>query len=150
MESKSSKRRLESRSREDAALELRKRGLTHVEISRELGVSDTTAYNLTKRAVQRLMEHLNESAAEVRKIEEGRLDALLNAVWLPAMKGDPKAILAALRVSESRRKLLGVDAPPPQQEVKFISDTASVQAELLQRLNAVAAPKGDSSSPQSS
>jgi hypothetical protein len=46
---------------------------------------------------------------EVLTMELERLDALLNAIWDQAMSGDVKAVDSALRVINTRAKLLSLD-----------------------------------------
>jgi len=91
------------------ALELRKAGVTFEQIATRLGFSDRgAAYKAICRALE---ETLTEPAEELRTLETERLDRLLLAVWKPALEGDLKAVDRVLRILESRRKLLGLDAP---------------------------------------
>ena len=50
-------------------------------------------------------------ATEVRALELGRLDAMLEGLWSRVREGSPPAVSAAVRVSERRSRLLGLDAP---------------------------------------
>lgn len=47
---------------------------------------------------------------EVRKLEMDRLDALQEAAWMQAVRGDLKAIDTALKVITTRAKLFELDA----------------------------------------
>lgn len=47
--------------------------------------------------------------SEARQLEDARLDDLTSAVWAKAMKGDVGAANAAIRISERRSKLWGLD-----------------------------------------
>ena len=58
-----------------------------------------------------LGDETKEEVGKLRAIELRRLDMMLKAVSPRAMRGDVKAIGAALRISERRAKLLGLDAP---------------------------------------
>ena len=40
-----------------------------------------------------------------------RLDAMLYAVWIDVLQGDAGAVSTALKISERRSRLLGLDAP---------------------------------------
>ena len=47
----------------------------------------------------------------LRELEVQRLDAMLYAVWNDAQQGDAGAVSTALKISERRSRLLGLDAP---------------------------------------
>lgn len=91
------------------ALELRKAGATYETISQMLGYSSkSTAFN----AVNKLMQSTKrEGSKEAFEMELRRLDDLLMALWPQARQGEFGAIDRTLRIMESRRKLLGLDAP---------------------------------------
>lgn len=100
------------------AFNLRKAGATYLQIGQQLGVSEQMAHKyIASRHAE--LEKLEEAEAkdlhrinqERRRLEEERLDALILGLWPAASKGDPQSASAALRVLESRRKLLGLDAP---------------------------------------
>jgi len=120
------------------ALELRKAGQGYRAIGAQLGISEAQAHRDVKAALVRLAELELESADELRTMELARLDTLQVAAMrvllsthplvsggkvLSRFTSDGEAIgltddgprLAAidrlLRISESRRKLLGLDAP---------------------------------------
>jgi len=91
------------------ALELRRRGKSYAEIARELGYSSGSgAHAAVKKALRKT---LKEPADELRKMENARLDAMLNALWPEIEKGNPKAIAAGVKISDRRAKLNGLDAP---------------------------------------
>ena len=95
--------------RQQEALELRGRGKSYDEIAVALGYkSRSSAFKSVKSAMTKLGR---ESVAELRTLEDRRLDDLQDAIWPMAMKGKPGSVRAALAVSESRRRLWGVDAP---------------------------------------
>lgn len=104
-------RRAVASERKVRAFALRKEGKPLRAIAEELGVS----HEMVRRYVRDGLEELNRSrlddATELRTLEEARLDGLLQGLWAPATGGDEKAAAVALRVCESRRKLLGLDAP---------------------------------------
>ena len=91
------------------ALELRKAGATYEAISQMLGYSSkSTAFN----AVNKLMQTTKrEASKEAFEMELRRLDDLLMALWPMARQGELPAIDRTLKIMESRRKLLGLDAP---------------------------------------
>ena len=106
---KVTKTKLAIRERQKTALELRLAGKTFREIAAELGYqSPHGAFDAVGGA---LKEVTREPAEDLRKMELQRLDALHAALWPAAIKGDPVSVAGCLRVSESRRKLLGLDLP---------------------------------------
>lgn len=91
------------------ALELRRAGLDYQSIADQIGYTNRgTAYHAVQSALRR---GFVEPAAEVRQLESERLDALQQAVWEAALRGDTKAIDRVLRISDQRAKLLGLNAP---------------------------------------
>jgi hypothetical protein len=73
--------------KERRALELRKGGATYNRIAQVLGYSDEGgAAKAVKRA---LADTLQEPAAEIRKLEAERLDAMQSALWPAALSGKP-------------------------------------------------------------
>jgi len=94
-----------------AAYNLKKAGKTWDEIATIVG------YANGKVASVEVRRYITEAAAvlghkereEVLHIELDRLDALLDAVWDTAMQGDTKAVDSALRVINTRAKLLGLE-----------------------------------------
>jgi hypothetical protein len=91
------------------ALELRGLGMSYRAIAEALGWrSPATAYGVVQRAMRKLVR---EAAAEAVALEADRLDNYLRALAPRALAGDLEALDRAIRISESRRKLLGLDAP---------------------------------------
>lgn len=124
--------------RRQQALELRKAGHSYRAIGAELGMSEAQAHRDVKAALTRLAQMELASADELRTMELTRLDTLaVEAMRVllathPLISGGkvlsgfteegtaigltddgPKlaAIERLIRISESRRKLLGLDAP---------------------------------------
>jgi len=110
-QSATSARRVGARERELAAVGLRLQGLPYGAIAERLGTSRGTAHALVLRSLERTAEALGESAGILRQVEIERLDAMLAGLWPAATSGDVSAVNAALRVSERRARLLGLDAP---------------------------------------
>lgn len=98
------------------ALDLRIQGLSYRRIGKVLGVSQTAAHRYVTEEIGKVVEECSDKADTLRQMEIERLDdALLRVVNSEAYKqGDAKAVAAAVRVCESRRKLLGLDAPTRQ------------------------------------
>lgn len=99
----------EALERQRRALELKIAGATYREIAAALGYGDGSAAYKAVQAGKRL--GFVEPAAELRQIESDRLDRLQRAVWTNAVKGDLPAVNAALKISDQRAKLLGLNAP---------------------------------------
>src|SRR6202022_3617223 len=89
-------------------IDLKRQGHTECEIARRSGVSQQAV----SKAVLKYVRNLPALAADdLRRLEAERLDALSAALAPAIAKGDPRSIEAAVRISERRAKLLGLDAP---------------------------------------
>ena len=115
------------------ALDLRVAGLSLAQIGRELGVDESTACRYVKDALADLAKRNDGNAETLRALELERLDKLQRTAERILAKnhvvvsgktimydGDTKLVddgpvLAAIdrlvRIAESRRKLMGIDAP---------------------------------------
>ena len=127
------------------ALALRLKGLSYAKMSLALQCSASTAYDRVQRALARVPV---EDANEYRRIELERLDTLLEKVLAKATSDDKGFLFAvdrALAISESRRKLLGLDAPT-RQMITVVTEDATEAAirELEAQLaaNAGGSPDG--------
>ena len=103
-------------------------GITSVAaIGAKLGESEKMAGRLLREGLaERGREHPQGREALVA-LECDRLDAMLSAVWDKATTGDAKAVEFALKISERRVKLLGLEQPAkgdhaPRQEVTPLTD----------------------------
>ena len=96
--------------RRSEALALRKLGATYVEIGEQLGVTGGRAWQIVQAAFAEQRETMAEKAADAIDVELLRLDAMLFALRTKLMKGNCRAIETALRISDRRAKLLGLDA----------------------------------------
>lgn len=95
--------------------ELRGQGLTYAAIGKRVGVTKAKAWEAVQRAFR---DTLTEPAETARAVELARLEDMHDralAVLEAQEPSSPGAILGAIdrivKVSESRRKLLGLDAP---------------------------------------
>lgn len=98
------------------ALELRKTGKTYRQIAARLQCSLSVAHGYVAGALDELRSQVQESARDLREIEIAKLDDLelrLRRRLKPGCSDADCAKLATaiLKLSESRRKLLGLDAP---------------------------------------
>jgi len=93
------------------ALDLRIAGATYSQIGRQLEVSEKTAYLDVQAGLGRLDTVTKQKAERLRDLEARRLDQLTLALAPGIRAGDPRAIVAAVRVMERRARLFGLDAP---------------------------------------
>jgi prolyl-tRNA synthetase len=122
------------------ALALRKMRKSYREIGKALGVSYKTVERDVKAALADLTKASESEAEDLRALELASLDAAAAAIAKMVLAGNLAAIDRWLKLSESRRKLLGLDAA---QEIKNIGNLSD--AELIAgaaRLFAGALPKG--------
>lgn len=99
------------RDRAARALELRIAGATYRQIGAQLEVSEKAAYYDVQDALGTLDAVVKEKAERLRELEAARLDRLNVALANGIKLGDPRAVVAAVRVMERRAKLFGLDAP---------------------------------------
>lgn len=92
------------------ALRLREAGLTYERIAQQLGVNLRTAWDDVQIGLE---ISLYEPADQVRELELRRLDAMWATMYTKAIGGNIEATHAALRIQERRAKMLGIDAPNP-------------------------------------
>jgi transposase-like protein len=108
----------EQRARALAAAERRalifeyvKAGSSYRDIAHAFGVSHTQIWRDVRRVLDDLQQTTVQDATSYRLLELTRLDQLLQGLWPEAILGNVPAVLAALRISERRARLLGLDAP---------------------------------------
>jgi hypothetical protein len=94
------------------ALELRKAGMSFAAIAGALGVSASQASRDVKAALITVKKADKLHTAHLRMLESERLDTATVAIAKQVKQGDPAAIDRWLKLSDARRKLLGLDAPP--------------------------------------
>jgi len=92
------------------ALELRKAGATYRQIAAQLGTSAHTAFDDVQAELRELRTQTKQEAEDLRHLELQRCDAMTEGLWKDVKNGSAKAVLAAVRVSERRSRLLGLDA----------------------------------------
>jgi hypothetical protein len=92
-------------------LELRKAGASYREIARRLNVNVHTAHGDIGAELAAIRERTVEGAADLRQLELQRFDEMTAGLWPQIQAGSPPAVSAAIRVSERRSRLLGLDEP---------------------------------------
>ena len=105
--------RLES---EMQTIKLRREGYTIAEIAERLGTCEKTVFNRLKSAMDRVREEIKIDAQMHREMELDKLERLESKLYRAAdatFDNEEICRLSAqiVRISESRRKLLGIDAP---------------------------------------
>ena len=86
-------------------------GLNYQDMADQLNVSIGTIASDIKSLLDEWREAKIGLIDDAVLLEERRLDVILNAIWLKAKEGDNSAIDRFLKLSESRRRLRGLDAP---------------------------------------
>lgn len=108
-------RHIEASERACHALSLRLRGHSYRAVARALGVSLSTAHGYVAEALADLRTHTAEQAQTLRDLEAHKLDRAERFTWRALRSADPADVAKlanTLRsISESRRRLLGLDAP---------------------------------------
>lgn len=94
-----------------AAMDLRRQGNSYRQIGLLMGIAPNAAWNLVQTELLAIREAMSEDTEAVRDLELQRCDEWNKALGPGVRIGDPAAISAAIRVSERRAKLLGLDAP---------------------------------------
>jgi hypothetical protein len=108
---------LSAAERRAKAWELRLAGATLEQIGKQLGVTRQAVHYLLKRTLADLEKVNLDAAADLRAIEDARLEGRLLeiSVLIQAHKSDPDMVakLDARRqaISDAKRKLWGLDAP---------------------------------------
>ena len=109
-------------------LELRLAGANLEAIGRQVGLHKS---NVSRRIKDALADIPAAEADALRTIENERLDAMQVAIWGKVRKGDHGAIDRAIRISERRSRLNGLDAPQRVDLGARAVDIESVAREIM-------------------
>lgn len=94
------------------ALTLRKQGYTLEKIAEQCGYQDKSgAFRAIKRELDRIPA---PAVADLRKVEEMRLDDMLKAIYTEAEGGNMWAIDRVIAISKRRSEVTGLDARPDE------------------------------------
>ena len=93
------------------AIQLKAMGYNYLEIGKKLGVSNVTASKYVHKAIEERNAKQADATEDLINIEIERLDSMLKAISQQVSKGHLGAIDKAIKISQERRKLLGLDAP---------------------------------------
>lgn len=106
--------------KERKVVELRQLGLTFDIIAERVGYASASG---AFHAYERYMERYKGLPAEkLRELQGSQLDRLLPAVYTKALRGDPAAIAAVMKIFERQAKLFGLDAPNRSESTITIDD----------------------------
>jgi hypothetical protein len=135
-ESSTSPRRVQAALRQAQAMELRVTGMSHAEIAHQLGYGSESSVRTALTTA--LKHHGAPEAAQLRLVQDARMDALLRAVWEKATTGDLGAVHAAIKVEDFRARLWGTYAFQRneviiRQEAQRMADTFGVPVEQILR-----------------
>lgn len=130
-----------------AALALRLAGASFTEVAEALGLGSVAdAYEMVESTLARRVTERDRDL--LRDLEAARLDRLQRSVWATATDHEHPdhfiALNAALKISESRRRLLGLDAPteitvhtPTQDELeRWVAQVSHQQVDKYAALEA--------------
>lgn len=90
------------------ALQMRMMGFSYEAIGKRLRISTSHAHGIVTRALRNAER---SSASELREMENQTLNRMQLAIWPKVIEGHLPSIDRALRISEHRRKMNGLDAP---------------------------------------
>lgn len=131
-------RTIDTAERDAQAAHMRAEGRTYRHIAEALSIGAGTAYQAVQRAIAAVPV---EAVGELRQIECARLDAVIARLWDVVHADHPyisqgrliegvqdagpviSALGGIIRASESKRKLLGLDAPS-RQTITVITEDA--------------------------
>lgn len=113
-------------------LHARRAGASYAAIARQFGVSTQTVHSKIKSA---LADMPKEEATELRAMEAQKLDYAETRLQDQIRVGNIQAINTLIRLSESRRRLLGLDMPE-QHEVKVSREEQSLAEQMARELQA--------------
>jgi transposase len=97
--------------RERKGIALRLAGATYAEIGEQLEMSESGAYRLVRRCLDRERARTEEDAETLRQIDLMRVERAILALWAQVKAGHLGAIDRLLRCLDIRAKYLGLYAP---------------------------------------
>ena len=96
-------------------LSMRRSGASYTAIARHFGLDRTVVAEKIRAELRNIPK---DEATELRTLEALKLDQAEVHLQAGVKAGDPRAITTLVRISESRRRLLGLDMPE-QHEVRI-------------------------------
>lgn len=118
------------------AFDLRCRGYRFRDIGKAIGVSSTTAFRYVSEELKRLAKEAREGAEQLRAIEHTRLEDSYREAQFGIQRtrnsdtgAHVRYLETARKISESIRKLYGLDAPEEHKHELTWADLAKAAAE---------------------
>ena len=111
MATKATPKAVERVMRERKGIALRLAGATYGEIGEQLEMSESGAYRLVRRCLDRERARTEEDAETLRQIDLMRVERAILALWAQVKAGHLGAIDRLLRCLDIRAKYLGLYAP---------------------------------------
>lgn len=111
-------------------LHARRAGASYAAIARQFGLNVKTVHEKVTAALRDIPK---DEATELRALEAQKLDYAETRLQDHIRVGDVQAINALVRISESRRRLLGLDMPE-QHEVKVSNEEQSLMRQAVAAL----------------
>lgn len=111
-------------------LSMRRSGASYTAIARHFGLDRTV---VTEKIRAELRNIPKDEATELRTLEALKLDQAEVHLQAGVKAGDPRAITTLVRISESRRRLLGLDMPE-QHEVRISREEETLIDQLAAAL----------------
>lgn len=92
--------------------------MSYRSIAAKMGMDHSTIYAWVKSELDKIRAECKEKAEELIEVELERMDDALRRVTSSQayQDGEPASISAAMKISESRRKLVGADQPTKTEE----------------------------------
>ncbi len=124
--------------REAQLVTMKLSGMTYEQIAERTGYSNGAA---ARRVVVRALSTVRDQAvADLRMVENARLERANVALWPKVLQGDVDAVHAWVKVSQARRQLNGLDAP---QQVHISTGATSELEDALAELRQLVGPDLD-------
>lgn len=96
-------------------IDMRVAGWSNFRIAMTLSIPEKEVAIHIKAALHNARRNINASVDHLKALENLRLDFLFEQLEDRAKSGDVEAVEVMLKISESRRKLLGLDRPSQQE-----------------------------------
>jgi predicted transcriptional regulator len=107
--STTSKERMKAAERRPKVVALRKAGYTQREIASQLGVVVSTVSKDLKFSLEEFRAATAEEIAEMRDIDNARIEEMIKGLWVKAKNGQVTSIDRMVKLLERRAKLNGLD-----------------------------------------
>jgi hypothetical protein len=108
----------------------RRAGLSYPKIAKKMGIKAVSYVH--KLVSEGIAQIVHEPAEALVALENERFDEALSGIYETAVHGELAALDRLIKISESRRKMLGLDAPTKQElKTEDVTRTAEQMREEL-------------------